>query len=198
MSSAEARGLSKWRSKQNQLRANHSTNEERYSDVAKRLHRIYTKRATGKHQLNRMTKFYSLETSSFWPHLLKTAAIVLDNGYDPKEYLAAQFEFFQRCFKQIPLPSQLHTSNAVDRYMQYLGTQRVRQETVELQEAAKPKISSKQKKEYWKHRISLLSRPKGKSDREALIAHCATFPQHVLIEWDVWDECKKRWLSVNG
>jgi hypothetical protein len=190
--------LREWQKQQRAQKDQWENEQREYGEMARNLHRLFQSLALAKTSAYKpLGKYYSLETSSFWPHLLKTARIVIENEYDPRQYLKAQFEYFAEIFKDIPLPTQLHTSNAIDRYIRYAGKQRVSVENKRIREANVPKQStnarSKERMKYWEQRIALLSRPRGGTDRDALLAHCTSIPADVLVAKGVWDEVREQW-----
>lgn len=194
-------GLKEWQLRQKQQQQEWEADEEKYGECARTLHRMYKSLLMPKSFTSKMLQHYSLKTSSSWPHMVKAARIVLDNEFDPKKYLVAQFEFFSKYYGTIPKPNQLHTSNAIDRFNDYMAVREQALQTEKLLCIA-PKKSTKTRerdhRKHWDERIAALSRPPGASDRDALIAHCIAMPAEVLIEYGVWDQVKARWEKAHA
>ncbi len=187
--------LSRWAKEQSKRLEKFTKDNAQYAPMARKLHRLYQAMALPQTTFSRdpiaLSNYLSIETSSFWPHLVATARIVIDNGIDPKTYLQAQFRYFKDTFRTLPKPNQLHTPNAVNRFIDFAGTLSIQQE--ERAPRTRVKTSAKSSRAYWAERIARLSRRPGLSDEEALIAHCISFPAHVLVDFGVWDVCKKKW-----
>lgn len=198
-------GLKTWQKHQKAQKQRWKKETEEYGDLARKIHKLFQQLAVSTPCGNingHLNSYYSIESSSFWPHLLKTAALVTAHNFDPKTHLIAQFDFFRAYKNTIPFPAQLCSVNAIDRTIAYIANQELKLEQKREKEAAAPKVNpklrAKENMRYWKNRVTTLARPRGASDRDAVILHCEDIPPEVLMEFGVWDEVKVRWQRANG
>lgn len=146
--------------------------------LALRIANEYLNRLRSLEPNHRPWGFQPVQETKVFMHFLKAAEVVEEMQADPKVFITAQFEHMQKWKRSkyvFPWPSQLWNENARLKYIQYVGEQRQRAETLALpQHEVTPYAVLEQKK------LTALCKKFKLPEREVLIMMHAQFSDTFL------------------
>jgi len=134
-----------------------------------------------------------LDELPVFSQFIKTARAILSSHKDGgpeipwQDFIAAQFEEWNGPSHVSPLPSQLNSQGAFDRYQRWLDSKNEEGVVSTKQMTAKQKYAAENLY------LSRLAESDNSTARKTLIASCAEFSKGFLKYKGVWDRVQTKW-----
>ena len=172
--------------------------------LAKRAAVLYRRKVKATNIHTKLTRFWRvsepIESQDVFKYFVKLAQLLTELEVEPREWITAQFEEWNGPSRTMPMPNQLVSFGAVQRYDQWMLEREAEQKGSRKMRALNGEDVLRNDKRKLRRFREAMENHQGKkiSTKKILRSRYQSFSRAFLETKGIWDEVSDSWLARRG